>query len=214
LPVSRTFEAPADLASSPRGKSGDGYVVRLGDVAKVELSSSERRAYYRSNGEPGVGLGIVKTSTANALDVARLTRAEAERIGQTLPKGTQIFVAFDNTTFIEAAVERVYWTLGEAMALVLVVIWLFLGSLRAALIPAVTVPVCLVAAFIALFAFGFSINLFTLLALVLCIGLVVDDAIVVVENVQRRIDLGEPPLVAARRGTTQVAFAVIATTAV
>ncbi|MEN5208442.1 efflux RND transporter permease subunit [Stenotrophomonas terrae] len=214
LRVERSYVAPADFASIPLGKGADGYVVRLGDVAKVELASSERRAYYRSNGEPGIGLGIVKTSTANALDVARDTRAEAERVAQTLPKGTQIFVAFDNTTFIEAAVERVYATLVEAMLLVLVVIWLFLGSLRAALIPAVTVPVCLVAAFIALFAFGFSINLFTLLALVLCIGLVVDDAIVVVENVQRRIDLGEPPLVAARRGTAQVAFAVIATTAV
>ncbi len=123
-------------------------------------------------------------------------------------------VTFDNTTFIEAAVDRVYATLVEAMILVLAVIWLFLGSFRAALIPAVTVPVCLVAAFIALYAFDFSINLLTLLALVLCIGLVVDDAIVVVENVQRRIDLGEPPLVASKRGTTQVAFAVIATTAV
>ncbi|HST45472.1 MAG TPA: efflux RND transporter permease subunit, partial [Luteimonas sp.] len=102
----------------------------------------------------------------------------------------------------------------EAMALVLVVIWLFLGSFRAALIPAVTVPVCLVAAFIALYAFGFSINLLTLLALVLCIGLVVDDAIIVLENIQRRADLGEPPLVAAKRGTAQVSFAVIATTAV
>ncbi len=214
LRVERSYISPSDFASVPLGKGGDGYVVRLGDVAKVELASAERRAYYRSNGEPGVGLGIVKTSTANALDVARATRAEAERIGATLPQGTSIFVAFDNTTFIEAAVERVYWTLGEAMVLVLLVIWLFLGSFRAALIPAVTVPVCLVAAFIALFAFGFSINLFTLLALVLCIGLVVDDAIVVVENVQRRIDLGEPPLVAARRGTAQVAFAVIATTAV
>ncbi|KRG86314.1 efflux RND transporter permease subunit [Stenotrophomonas sp. CW117] len=214
LRVERSYVAPADFASIPLGKGSDGYVVRLGDVAKVELASAERRAYYRSNGEPGIGMGIVKTSTANALDVARATRAEAERIARTLPAGTRIFVAFDNTTFIEAAVERVYATLVEAMLLVLVVIWLFLGSLRAALIPAVTVPVCLVAAFIALFAFGFSINLFTLLALVLCIGLVVDDAIVVVENVQRRIDLGEPPLVAARRGTTQVAFAVIATTAV
>jgi len=214
LRVERSYVAPADFASIPLGKGSDGYVVRLGDVARVELASAERRAYYRSNGEPGIGMGIVKTSTANALDVARATRAEAERIAKTLPAGTHIFVAFDNTTFIEAAVERVYATLVEAMILVLVVIWLFLGSLRAALIPAVTVPVCLVAAFIALFAFGFSINLFTLLALVLCIGLVVDDAIVVVENVQRRIDLGEPPLVAARRGTTQVAFAVIATTAV
>ncbi len=109
---------------------------------------------------------------------------------------------------------RVYASLFEAVLLVLVVIYLFLGSARTALIPAVTVPVCLLATFIALWAFGFSLNLLTLLALVLCIGLVVDDAIVVVENVQRRVDLGEPPLVAARRGTRQVAFAVIATTAV
>ncbi|MGN0859168.1 MAG: efflux RND transporter permease subunit [Stenotrophomonas sp.] len=214
LRVERNYVKPEDFASIPLGKGADGYVVRLGDVAKVELASAERRAYFRSNGENNVGLGVVKTSTANALDVARATRAEAERIGATLPEGTHIFVAFDNTTFIDAAVERVYWTLFEAMALVLLVIWLFLGSFRAALIPAVTVPVCLVASFIALYAFDFSINLLTLLAMVLAIGLVVDDAIVVVENVQRRIDLGEPPLVASRRGTEQVAFAVIATTAV
>lgn len=214
LRVERNYVKPEDFASIPLGKGNDGYVVRLGDVAKVELASAERRAYFRSNGENNVGLGVVKTSTANALDVARATRAEAERIGATLPEGTHIFVAFDNTTFIDAAVERVYWTLAEAMVLVLLVIWLFLGSFRAALIPAVTVPVCLVASFIALYAFDFSINLLTLLAMVLAIGLVVDDAIVVVENVQRRIDLGEPPLVASRRGTAQVAFAVIATTAV
>ncbi len=214
LRVERNYVKPEDFAGIPLVKGADGYVVRMGDVAKIELASSERRAYYRSNGEPNIGLGIVKTSTANALDVAREARAEAERISSTLPEGTRIFVAFDNTTFIEAAVDRVYATLVEAMLLVLAVIWLFLGSFRAALIPAVTVPVCLIAAFIALYAFGFSINLLTLLALVLCIGLVVDDAIVVVENVQRRIDLGEPPLVASKRGTTQVAFAVIATTAV
>ncbi|MCI2263274.1 efflux RND transporter permease subunit [Xanthomonas indica] len=214
LRVERGYRTPADFAAIPLGKGRDGYVVRLGDVAKVELASAERRAYFRSNGVPNVGLGIVKTSTANSLDVARAARAAAQQIQQTLPKGTQIFVAFDSTVFIDASVERVYHTLIEAVVLVLVVIWLFLGSVRAALIPAVTVPVCLVAAFIALYAFGFSINLLTLLALVLCIGLVVDDAIVVVENIQRRVDLGEPALVAARRGTAQVAFAVIATTAV
>ncbi|WP_147652551.1 efflux RND transporter permease subunit [Vulcaniibacterium gelatinicum] len=214
LRVERSYREPQDFAQIPLRKGADGYVVRLGDVAKVELASSERRAYYRSNGEPNIGLGIIKTSTANALDVARAARAEAGRIQPTLPEGTDIFVAFDSTVFIDAAVKRVYATLLEAIALVLIVIWLFLGSVRAALIPAVTVPVCLVAAFIALWAFGFSINLLTLLALVLCIGLVVDDAIVVLENIQRRADLGEPPLLAARRGTRQVAFAVIATTAV
>ncbi|KRG70086.1 efflux RND transporter permease subunit [Pseudoxanthomonas dokdonensis] len=214
LRVERSYLKPEDFARIPLGKGPDGYVVRLGDVAQVELASAERRAYYHSNGEPGIGLGIVKTSTANALDVARAAREVAKKIETTLPKGTHIFVAFDNTTFIEASVERVYHTLAEAIVLVLIVIWLFLGSVRAALIPAVTVPVCLIASFIALYAFGFSINLLTLLALVLSIGLVVDDAIVVVENIQRRVDLGEPALVAAKRGSAQVAFAVIATTAV
>ena len=214
LRVARDYTSPEQFAQMPLGKGSDGYVVRLGDVARVALESAERRAYYHSNGEPAMGIGIVKTSTANSLEVADAAKAEADRIRPTLPKGTDIYVAYDSTTFISAAVERVYETLLEAIVLVLVVIWLFLGSVRAAMIPAVTVPVCVVASFIALYAFGFSINLLTLLALVLCIGLVVDDAIVVVENIQRRVDLGEPALVAAKRGTAQVAFAVLATTAV
>ena len=214
LRVARDYTTAEAFATMPIAKGADGYVVRLGDVAKVALESSERRAYYHSNGEPALGIGIVKTSTANSLDVAEEAKAEAERIKGTLPAGTDIYTAFDTTTFISASVDRVYETLVEAVILVLLVIWLFLGSARAALIPAVTVPVCVIASFIALYAFGFSINLLTLLALVLCIGLVVDDAIVVVENIQRRVDLGEPPLVAARRGTAQVAFAVLATTAV
>ena len=214
LRVMRGYLQPDDFAQLTVAKGDDGYLVRLGDVAKVERASAERRAYFRGNGQPNIGMGIVKTSTANSLDVARDVKAALPAIQETLPDGSRIFVAFDTTVFIDAAVDRVYWTLLEAVALVLVVIYLFLGSARAALIPAVTVPVCLVTAFIALWAFGFTINLLTLLALVLCIGLVVDDAIVVLENVQRRADLGEPPLVAAKRGTQQVAFAVIATTAV
>lgn len=214
LRVARDYTTPEAFARMPLGKAADGSVVQLGDVATVKLESAERRAYYHSNGEPAVGLGIVKTSTANSLEVAEEAKAEAEIIQKSLPEGMEIYTAFDSTTFIDNAVERVYATLIEAVILVLVVIWLFLGSVRAALIPAVTVPVCLIAAFIALWLFGYSINLLTLLALVLCIGLVVDDAIVVVENIQRRVDLGEPALVAARRGTAQVAFAVIATTAV
>ncbi len=214
LRVMRGYQAAEDFAQLTLAKGEDGYLVRLGDVAKVERASSERRAYFRGNGQPNIGMGVIKTSTANSLDVARSVKAAIPDIQSSLPGGTDIFVAFDSTTFIEASVNRVYMTLIEAMLLVLVVIYLFLGSFRAALIPAVTVPVCLVAAFISLWAFGFTINLLTLLALVLCIGLVVDDAIVVLENVQRRADQGEPPLVAARRGTAQVAFAVIATTAV
>ncbi|MGH8244080.1 MAG: efflux RND transporter permease subunit, partial [Steroidobacteraceae bacterium] len=214
LRVQRGYREPAHFARLSLAKGQDGYVVRLGDVARVERASEERRAYYRSNGEPNVGLGIVKTSTANSLDVARAARATAEEIQKSLPEGTRIFVAYDSTIFIGAAIERVFMSLIEAIALVIVVIYLFLGSARSAVIPAVTIPVCLVTAFAALWAFGFTINLLTLLAIVLCIGLVVDDAIVVVENIQRRADRGEPPLVAAKRGTAQVAFAVIATTAV
>ena len=214
LRVARGYESPEDFAQIPITKGEDGYVVRMGDVAQVELASAERRAYYKSNGQPNIGLGIIKTSTANALDVTLAARAAAAEIQKSLPEGTRIFVAFDSTVFIDAAVDRVYMTLVEAVALVLLVIWLFLGSFRAAMIPAVTVPVCLIAAFIPLYLFGYSINLLTLLALVLSIGLVVDDAIVVLENIQRRADLGEPKLVAARRGTQQVAFAVIATTTV
>jgi len=214
LRVERGYQAPEQFAQIPLGRGNDGYIVRLRDVAQVELGSEERRAYTRSNGIPNVGLGIVRTSTANALDVGRAVKAEAQRIQQALPVGTRIAVSYDSTVFIEAAVQRVYWTLGEAMLLVFLVIWLFLGHLRVALIPAVTVPVCLIAALIGLYAFGFSINLLTLLALVLCIGLVVDDAIIVLENIQRRADLGEPLLVAAKRGSAQVAFAVISTTMV
>ena len=214
LRVAREYREPSDFADIPLTTGADGYVVRLSDVAEVELASAERREYYRSNGQPNVGLGIVKTSTANALDVARDARAEAELIQRTLPEGMKIFVAYDDTLFIEESIKRVYMTLAEAIVLVVLVIWLFLGSFRAALIPSLTVPVCLVAALIPLYAFGYSINLLTLLALVLSIGLVVDDAIVVLENIQRRADLGEPKLVAARRGTRQVAFAVIATTTV
>ena len=214
LRVQRNYRKAEDFAKLALAKGSDGYVVRLGDVAKVERAAEERRSYLRSNGQPNVGLGIVKTSTANSLDVARAARAEAERVQQSLPEGTEIFVAYDSTLFIESAVQRVYATLIEGGILVVLVIFLFLGSARSALIPAVTVPVCLIAAFIGLYAFCYSINLLTLLALVLCIGLVVDDAIVVLENIQRRADLGEPVLIAAKRGTRQVAFAVIATTAV
>ncbi|HEY0310405.1 MAG TPA: efflux RND transporter permease subunit, partial [Luteimonas sp.] len=214
LRVERNYATPDDFARMPLREGADGYVVRLGDVARVELASAERRAYYHSNGQPNIGLGIIKTSTANALDVTRAARAMATEIQKSLPEGTDIFVAFDDTVFIEASIERVYATLLEAIALVLLVIWLFLGSFRAAMIPALTVPVCLLAAFIPLYLFGYSINLLTLLALVLSIGLVVDDAIVVLENIQRRVDMGEPRLLAAVRGTRQVAFAVIATTTV
>ncbi len=212
--VERGFRSAPDFAQLALSRGADGHVVRLGEVARVALESAERRSYYRGNGQPMLGLGIVKTSTANSLAVANLVKAEIAKINPELPQGMRMGLTYDSTEYISVAVHEVYKTLAEAIVLVLVVIWLFLGSLRAALIPAVTVPVCVIAAFMALYAFGFSINLLTLLALVLSIGLVVDDAIVVLENAQRRADLGEPAPLAALRGTRQVGFAVIATTAV
>jgi multidrug efflux pump len=214
LRVNRSFDSPLAFEKLVVKSLPDGQTVLLSDVARVARESAERRAWFRGNGEPQLALGIIKTSTANALQVSRDVRAEIERIKPGLPEGMSMGINFDTTVFIDAAVKKVYSTLFEAILLVLLVIWLFLGSVRAALIPAVTVPVCLMAAFIALWLFGYSINLLTLLALVLCIGLVVDDAIVVLENVQRRIDAGEPPMLGAFRGTRQVAFAVIATTGV
>jgi multidrug efflux pump len=219
LQLDRSFGSQADFEQLPIGRAGDergddGHVIRLSEVARVELGSRERRAWYRTNGKSQVGLGIVKTSTANDLAVAEAVKKEVAEINKTLPSGMQIAVTYDSTVFIDVAVHEVYKTLAEAIALVLLVIWLFLGSARSALVPAVTVPVCVMAAFMPLLLFGFSINLLTLLALVLSIGLVVDDAIVVLENIQRRADLGEPVPLAALRGTRQVGFAVLATTAV
>ena len=214
LRLSRAYQTPEQFAALVLANGREGRPVRLGEVARVAREAAERRAWFRGNGEPQVGFQIIKTSTANAIDVARAVRAEITVIEKGLPADLALGVAFDSTQFIEVSVAQVWKTLAEALLLVLLVIWLFLGSVRAAVVPAVTLPVCLTAAFIALWVFGYSINLLTLLAIVLSIGLVVDDAIVVLENCQRRVDLGEPAIVAARRGTRQVAFAVLATTAV
>jgi multidrug efflux pump len=213
LRVGRAYNGPEDFQDLVLIER-DNQRVLLRDVAQVAKQSSERRAWFRGNGQLQVGLGIIKTSTSNALEVSESVRQEMEAINKRLPSDMKMGLTFDSTVFIDDAVNQVYKTLFEAIALVLLVIWLFLGSVRSALVPAVTVPVCLIAAFIGLWAFGYSINLLTLLALILAIGLVVDDAIVVLENCQRRVDLGEPVLLAAQRGTKQVAFAVIATTAV
>ena len=188
--------------------------MRLGEVAKVEIANRERRTDFRGNGRSQVGMGVFKQSTANQLAVARDIRNEVGQIKQNLPQGTELVIAVDYSVFIEHSVEEVFITLLITGLLVFAVIYLFLGDVRAAIIPAVTVPVCLLGSMILLALFGASVNLLTLLALVLAIGLVVDDAIVVLENVQRRIDEGEPALLAALRGTRQVAFAVLATTAV
>lgn len=161
-----------------------------------------------------VGIGVQKQSTANTVDMAKAAQAEVERIRQSLPESMQILESFNSAVFVEDAISEVYRTLFISVGLVILVIYLFLGSVRAALVPAVTVPVCLTATFLVLSVFGYSINMMTLLALVLAIGLVVDDAIVVLENVYRRVERGEPGILAAYRGAQQVGFAVVATTLV
>ena len=195
-------------------KDEAGHLVRLGEVADIYLGPYDEKIYFRGDGKDVIGIGIIKQSTANTLEVARAAKAEFQRIKATLPPNIQIIPSYDSSVFIEQAIFEVYLTLGIAMILVVGIIYLFLGSVSATLIPAVTVPISLIGAFAILWMLGFSINLLTLLALVLAIGLVVDDAIVVLENVHRRIEQGEPPLLAAFNGTREVGFAVVATTAV
>ncbi len=213
--VERSFRSPEDFERLVIARNDEGYLVRLGDVAEVEKGVEEDRIFFRGNGTAMVGLGIIKQSTANTLEVARAAKAEKARLNPTLPEGMVIRQSYDTSVFIEGAINEVYKTLFIAICLVVLVIYLFLGSLRATIVPAVAVPVSLTATFIVLFALGYSANLLTLLALVLAIGLVVDDAVVVLENIYRRIhQYDETPLVAAFRGTRQVGFAVIATTLV
>ncbi|MGZ8360584.1 MAG: efflux RND transporter permease subunit [Allosphingosinicella sp.] len=214
LRVDRPFATQQDFAALIVGRGQDGYLVRLGDVARIEQGPENPYSAFRLNGNSAVGLGIVRQSGANTLAVAEAAKAAADQLRPNLPEGMEISVGSDDSLFISRAIDKVWVTLAEAAVLVVLVIFLFLGSWRATLIPAVTVPLCLLASFGVLWLCGFSINLLTLLALVLSIGIVVDDAIVVLENVYHRIEEGEPPLRAAFEGTRQVGFAVLSTTMV
>ncbi len=214
LRVERPFGSAEDFRQLVIGRGTEGYLVRLGDVARVEIGAENPYQRFTLNGKSAVGIGIVRQSGANTLEVAEAAKAEAEAIASSLPAGMTVTVGSDESLFISRAIDRVGVTLAEAAILVVLVIFLFLGSWRATLIPAVTVPVSLLGAFAVLWLLGYSVNLLTLLAMVLAIGLVVDDAIVVLENVYHRIEQGESPLVAAYRGTRQVGFAVISTTIV
>jgi multidrug efflux pump len=213
--IERPFRTAEEFSQLVVAKGEDGQVVRLGEVARVSFAAEEDRNVFRGNGQQMMGLGIVKQSTANVVTVAAEARARADEIEQNLPEGMNLEINFDGSVFVNASIREVYLTLGIAVVLVIGVIYVFLGSLRATIIPAVTVPISLIAAFTVLYGMGLSINLLTLLALVMAIGLVVDDAIVVLENIHRRIEqYGETPLLAAYRGTRQVGFAVVATTLV
>ncbi|BDA61113.1 efflux RND transporter permease subunit [Shewanella xiamenensis] len=212
--LERSYRSAEDFANLVIAQGEDGYLVKLGDVAKVDIGSEEERIMFRGNKEAMIGLGVSKQSTANTLEVARGVNALVDKINPTLPAGMSIKRSYDSSVFIEASIKEVYQTLFTAMILVIIVIYLFLGSVRAMLIPAITVPVSLLGTFIVLYALGYTINLLTLLAMILAIGMVVDDAIVMLENIHRRIEEGDSPLKAAFLGAREVAFAVIATTLV
>lgn len=213
--IERPFRTAEEFAQLVVAKGDDGVVVRLGDVARVEAGAEEDRSIFRANGLDTIGIGIVKQSVANVVEVARIARERAAEVALTLPEDMNLRINFDGSVFVNAAINEVFITLGIAVLLVIGVIYVFLGNFKATIIPAVTVPISLIATFTVLLALGLSINMLTLLALVMAIGLVVDDAIVVLENIHRRIEeYGETPLVASYRGTRQVGFAVVATTMV
>jgi len=191
-------------------KEVKGYPIRLKEVGYAEIGPQDERNVVRANGEPAVGLGIVKQSTANTLSVAQAVHAQIPKIS--LPPGMEMKVIFDTSLFVEESIRSVYYAMLEAFALVVLVIFLFLRSLRVTFIPFVTIPISLIGAFIFLYALNFSINILTLLGLLLAIGLVVDDAIVMLENIHRHLEEGLSPLQAAQRGSQEIAFAVVAMT--
>jgi len=202
------------VSTTAGSSTANAYVTRLGDIARIEEGPDERRRLFRSNGSDQVGIAITRQSQANDLEISQGVYKAVDEINKTLPKGTKLIVAIDFSAFTKHAIQEVWITMAISLGLVALVNFVFLGTWRAALIPSIVAPICILSTFIVLAPLGFSINLLTLLALVLAIGLVVDDAIVVVENIQRRIDEGEPPIVAAQRGARQVFFAVVATTIV
>lgn len=193
-------------------QSPSGYLVRLGDVGHAEVGPRDERRIVRFNGNSAIAIGIIKQATANPLEVAEAVRAQLPNIIASLPDGMTTKVAYDKTIFIEESIKNVYVTIGEALLLVMAIIFLFLRSVRATLIPLVTIPVSLIGAFALMDLLGFSINTLTLLAMVLAIGLVVDDAIVMLENIYRHVEEGMAPREAAIKGSRQIGFAVVAMT--
>ena len=190
----------------------NGTIVRLGDIAEVVLGAEDYDAEVRFSGQTAVFMGIWPLPNANSLDVIKRVRTEMEAIQRDLPTGLKARVAYDATNYISNAIQEVLKTLGDTLLIVMIVIFLFLGSFRSVLIPVVAIPLSLIGGVFLMQAFGFTLNLLTLLAIVLSVGLVVDDAIVVVENVERHLGLGKTPLQAALVGARELVGPIIAMT--
>jgi multidrug efflux pump len=189
-----------------------GLPVRIRDVGSAAVGPLDERVISRYNGKPSLNIGVIKQAVANPLELSQGVRAEVVKINENLPSGMKLIVAYDTSVFIDRSISSVFETIVEAIVLVVLVIFFFLRSLRATVIPIVTIPVSLIGAFGLMYFFGFTVNTLTLLAMVLAIGLVVDDAIVVLENIFRHIEEGMPRREAAMQGSREIAFAVIAMT--
>jgi multidrug efflux pump len=189
-----------------------GSPVRIRDLGTVAVGAIDERTISRYNGQPSLNIGVIKQAVANPLELSKAVRAEVEKINPGLPSGMKLVVAYDTSVFIDRSIKSVFTTIAEAIGLVVLVIFFFLRSLRATIIPIVTIPVSLVGAFALMYLFGFTINTLTLLAMVLAIGLVVDDAIVMLENIYRHVEEGLPPRTAAIKGAREIGFAIVAMT--
>ncbi len=202
---------PEEFAQIIVKNTGD-FLVRLGDVARVELGADSARFIARFNKLNAVPLGIIKQAVANPLDISNALKVMLPEITRTLPAGMRVDFANDSTIFIQESIDEVYVTVAESVVLVMLVIFLFLRSWRAVLIPLVTIPVSLIGVFALMNMLGFTINTLSLLAIVLAIGLVVDDAIVMLENIYRHIENGMPRVQAALKGSSEIGFAIVAMT--
>ena len=205
------LKTPEAFAAIPLKTQGDSRVL-LGDVARVEMGAESYNAISSFDGIPSVYIGVKGTPSANPLDVISEVRAVMPEIESQLPPGLKVTIAYDATRFIQASIDEVVKTLAEAVVIVIVVVFLFLGSLRSVLIPVVTIPLSMIGVMFFMQTMGYSINLLTLLAMVLAIGLVVDDAIVVVENIHRHIEKGKTPVQAAIDGAREIAMPVVTMT--
>ena len=214
IKLNKAYQSLESYKKLPLKRANDGSIISLDDVSRIELGAESTRTLFKGNGKQVVGIGIYQQSDANTIKVANGIKEKIKEIKPTLPPGTDLEVSFDRSNYIKAAIKEVYKTLIIALILVTIIIYLFLGNLRSLIVPIIALPVSLISTFLSIYIFDFSINLFTLMALVLAIGIVVDDAIVMLENIVRRIELGETPLVAAYNGAKQVSFAIIATTVV
>ena len=214
IKLDKAYQKLENYKKLPLKRARDGSIITLEDVARVEVGAESTRTLFKANGKQVVGIGIYQQSDANTIVVANGVKKKIKEIRSSLPPGTTLEVSFDRSNYIKSAINEVYKTLIIALILVTIIIYLFLGNIRALVVPLIALPVSLISTFLSIYIFDFSINLFTLMALVLAIGIVVDDAIVMLENIVRRIELGETPLVAAYKGAKQVSFAIIATTVV